>query len=857
MGKLKESLNQIPKINAALCVQLTNVTNRLGGIKSDPTKEGNNPDAICANMSQFLQGIADDLYKMAKSLTQKPDEETNKETPQPPNAVLNAVNSVPHIEPTPKPSSADDSQNHSSNSEADIVNLASSQESTHNQSSVQKLNDAAKENLLADSMSTDSDATMLSLPDISHRPKKKLKKRKMKKNLTASESTFYTSSTDSDVDIKKATNQNQSQDSVVSQNIDELCKDDDDDDDEPADGTSEANNSPNDESIAENNSAEVEIGIKTELFSQVNPGQPDSLTSTTEDSPSKTTDSIIQGNDTESDEDGDSLDENAAEIGSSDEEDAEIRKLVDLSSLGIRRKAARMAEDNANDDDDNIDSGAAVDDSPPTTNHVTKKPAAKPQPKEDELLKILEAGVPDDSDEEIEKSDTEEIITEEQYLINRNDELRKQLCDSSSEYENASDDEFEEMNQVNGHSNDMSHSDSNIDEDLLSNASDTSMMETFLKFNQKKEKDKTDTPPDEASPANDSDAESENHSESASASAQSKEIILKSGSNKRKYEDDSDLDFSDEGNVVYSKKAKMSTIGKNIGAALEKDYDLILPSDDDDDGTNDKHKDKTSGDAKKNGESNGPLDTTMFKKVPKEISTIDLSKKLQSDRSKQLATTSRSTPDDVVSLSSDDDTDIEPHSTEKVEEKESPEEDKRKKRKFLREDQLADDTKTAQKEEGERIKRLEAKKKQLSQYIDSQKEDSQDSDIVQDDEILLDYDSKRKEKIVIHAEIQKLLKDHQIDGIKFMYDCCYGSVDNIEKDTGSGCILAHCMGLGKTLQLITLLHTVISYPQLKSDRILVICPKSTVMNWKDEIERWLKPIKNSRPLKLFQFPESS
>lgn len=37
-----------------------------------------------------------------------------------------------------------------------------------------------------------------------------------------------------------------------------------------------------------------------------------------------------------------------------------------------------------------------------------------------------------------------------------------------------------------------------------------------------------------------------------------------------------------------------------------------------------------------------------------------------------------------------------------------------------------------------------------------------------------------------------------------MYDSCYGSVDSLEKFPGSGCILAHCMGLGKTLQVYLL-----------------------------------------------------
>lgn len=39
-------------------------------------------------------------------------------------------------------------------------------------------------------------------------------------------------------------------------------------------------------------------------------------------------------------------------------------------------------------------------------------------------------------------------------------------------------------------------------------------------------------------------------------------------------------------------------------------------------------------------------------------------------------------------------------------------------------------------------------------------------------------------------------------GVQFMWDCCCESVTKIEKSAGSGCILAHCMGLGKTLQVL-------------------------------------------------------
>lgn len=494
------------------------------------------------------------------------------------------------------------------------------------------------------------------------------------------------------------------------------------------------------------------------------------------------------------------------------------------------------------------------DDAVPS-NHVptaNKKPPTKPQAKEDELGKLLESGVADymnNSGEEDEKSDGENIITEEQYLEERNDLVKKQLLMDSSSESIISDEEFDDLRQANGHSNDDNSDDSNIDDDHESVVSDTgSIMEDFLKFSEKIVK-KEKIP---ATEANKNEVIlSDNDNDNDSASIQSKENLLNAGA-KRRRERFSDLEeLSDSNGEVVPKKKKISTIGQHIGASLEKDCELIVPSDDD-------SPKKVDG-IKNNGDASGGsvvLDTTMFKKSVKEVNTHELSKKLQSDRTKQLLVTSRA--DDVVSLSSDDDDDeMEPHSTEKPQEKETPDEEKRKKRKLLRDDQLADDTKVAQKEESERIKRLEAKKKHLTQFLDSQKSDSNDSQAIYDDEILLDYDSKRKEKILVHPEIRKQLKDHQVDGIRFMYDCCYGSVNNIEKDPGSGCILAHCMGLGKTLQLITLLHTAISYPQLKTDRILVICPKSTVMNWKDEIERWLKPIKNSRTLKLYQFPESS
>lgn len=117
-------------------------------------------------------------------------------------------------------------------------------------------------------------------------------------------------------------------------------------------------------------------------------------------------------------------------------------------------------------------------------------------------------------------------------------------------------------------------------------------------------------------------------------------------------------------------------------------------------------------------------------------------------------------------------------------------------------------------------------------------------------------DSAKDKKIVIHKQVAKHLKPHQIDGIKHMFSCCYGKIGRNPEDQGSGCILAHCMGLGKTFQLIALLHTVINYPEFKTNRIVILCPKSTLSNWKAEIKKWTGSIRNARGFDIYEFSDT-
>ena len=57
-------------------------------------------------------------------------------------------------------------------------------------------------------------------------------------------------------------------------------------------------------------------------------------------------------------------------------------------------------------------------------------------------------------------------------------------------------------------------------------------------------------------------------------------------------------------------------------------------------------------------------------------------------------------------------------------------------------------------------------------------------------------------KIVVRESIVPHLKPHQKEGIKFLYEACVESVDLFKSGQRNGAILAHCMGLGKTLQVL-------------------------------------------------------
>lgn len=173
---------------------------------------------------------------------------------------------------------------------------------------------------------------------------------------------------------------------------------------------------------------------------------------------------------------------------------------------------------------------------------------------------------------------------------------------------------------------------------------------------------------------------------------------------------------------------------------------------------------------------------------------------------------------------------------------------------------------------------------------------------------LTDYNTTKNNfsniPVVIDPKLSKILRPHQVEGVRFLYRCVTGlamkdfldsealtasipmieeltpeptpepvsgtPLDTVEsrKETKKlhppndnkkvdaiievkpsnrgayGCIMADEMGLGKTLQCIALMWTLLRQgPQGKRliDKCIIVCPSSLVNNWANELIKWLGP----------------
>lgn len=91
--------------------------------------------------------------------------------------------------------------------------------------------------------------------------------------------------------------------------------------------------------------------------------------------------------------------------------------------------------------------------------------------------------------------------------------------------------------------------------------------------------------------------------------------------------------------------------------------------------------------------------------------------------------------------------------------------------------------------------------------------------------------------IFVISHLTHVLQPHQLGGIRFMYDNTIESIGEYKNSPGFGCILAHSMGLGKTIQVIT--FSEIFLRATKAKKVLVIVPINTIQNWYAEYDKWI------------------
>uniref|UniRef100_A0A673HPT2 Helicase ARIP4-like n=1 Tax=Sinocyclocheilus rhinocerous TaxID=307959 RepID=A0A673HPT2_9TELE len=101
-----------------------------------------------------------------------------------------------------------------------------------------------------------------------------------------------------------------------------------------------------------------------------------------------------------------------------------------------------------------------------------------------------------------------------------------------------------------------------------------------------------------------------------------------------------------------------------------------------------------------------------------------------------------------------------------------------------------------------------------------------------------------EEDLFLAPQLARAVKPHQIGGIRFLYDNLVESLERYKSSSGFGCVLAHSMGLGKTLQVISFIDVLLQHTGAKT--VLAIVPVNTLQNWLAEFNLWL-PAAESLP----------
>lgn len=171
-------------------------------------------------------------------------------------------------------------------------------------------------------------------------------------------------------------------------------------------------------------------------------------------------------------------------------------------------------------------------------------------------------------------------------------------------------------------------------------------------------------------------------------------------------------------------------------------------------------------------------------------------------------------------------------------------------RRVLSPKRLNEGTRCAEKAEKDRRKRIEEKQNLYNQLRDTKLLN------INLDRVILDIDKKTNEVLVeVNEAFVKHLKPHQVDGIKFLFDCTLETVERLKKENhSSGCILAHSMGLGKTFQVVAFLHTVMTNQHTSEHirKVLIIVPLNVAKNWVNEFDKWFNECRIDKQIFIYE-----
>lgn len=360
-------------------------------------------------------------------------------------------------------------------------------------------------------------------------------------------------------------------------------------------------------------------------------------------------------------------------------------------------------------------------------------------------------------------SDNSDISSEE----DANDENKRS---SESEVEGNSSDEEKKM--VEKHENNVknlllgSTDEEDESDDSIYATSESSLASLTNKLKKKKR---------------DSKKKSDNESEKSESEKSGDEEEEKSQKSPTKIDketkESSESETESTSNENKAKKKKKKPIFGNSEGIFKKDFLDIDDSDKEEKPARAKvqistQKSTSSSTSDKNEPQSEAIDLTQFsaRQIEVKSSGTDLSKYIQKMNEKSTnnepptkPTTPAAVPDndECYIISSDSDSEI----------SSSVAEGKTRRRKELSPEELKEETKKAQKAEKERIKKLDKKKDALTQYLTQRTSQlSEEDDVICSDDLTLDYSNKLKLAINVHPKLVDQLKEHQKDGVKFMYD---------------------------------------------------------------------------------------